>query len=260
MKIAVCDDDLNIQQSIVKALKLVYAETGQNWEAPVVLDNAEELLAQLKCGVRFDLLYLDIEMPGLSGIEAAAEIRAMDRQIQIIFVTNHEQYVFDTFRVQPLDFLSKPINCRRFLEAFRRALDNYRLQHQTIACASDGGIRILFVAEMVCVESAGKKVSVTMADGTLYRFNHKLEEMEQRLKVYHLIRCHRSLLVNLAYVREIAPRLSFRPGRRSEGKDVLFGVPFEPNQLQRRAIGEKYLESFQAALMRYQEEGGVIYR
>ena len=249
--IAVCDDDLQIQKDIVKALKLAYAENGQDWEAPVVLDNAEELLAQLKRGVRFDLLYLDIEMPGLSG--------TIDRQIQIIFVTSHEQYVFDTFRVQPLDFLSKPLDCSRFQEAFRRALDNYRLQHQTIACAIDGGIQILSVTEMVCVESAGKKVSVTMADGTLYSLSHKLEEMEQRLKVYHLIRCHRSLLVNLAYVREIAPRLSFRPGRHSEGKDVLFSVPAQMGQLQRRAIGEKYLESFQAALMRYQEEGGVVY-
>ena len=260
LKIAVCDDDLYMQQSIVKALKLACAETGQDWQPPVVWDNAEDLLAQLKDGARFDLLYLDIEMPGLSGMEAAAEIRTLNRQLQIIFVTSHEQYVFDTFRVQPLDFLTKPLDCRRFQDALRRALDNYQLLHQTIACASDGGMRILAVAEMVCVESVGRKVSVIMADGTIYSINHTLEEMEQRLKGYHLIRCHRSLLVNLAYVREIAPRLNFRMGRRSEGKDVLFNVPGEPGQLQRRAIGEKYLEHFQGALMRYQEEGGVIYQ
>lgn len=260
MKIGICDDDLKMQQHMVKLLKLAFDENGLDWEEPVSVDNAEALLEQLQLGVPFDLLYLDIEMPNLSGMEAAADIRTMDRQMQIIFVTSHEQYVFDTFQVQPLDFLTKPIDCQRFQQAFRRALGNYRLLHQTILCASDGGGRILSVADMVCVESAGKKVSVSMADGTLYNLDHKLEEMEKRLSMYHIIRCHRSLLVNLAYVREIAPRLTFRPGRRSEGKDVLFADPAQPGQLRRRSIGEKYLESFQRALMRYQEDGGVVYR
>lgn len=258
MKIAICDDDSKMQQIITKLLKLAYDEAGRIWIEPVCFSNAEELLKQYQQGVRFDLLYLDIEMPGLSGMEAASRIRITDRQVQFIFVTSHEQYVYDAFDVQPVAYLSKPIDCQRFQKAFNNALENYRLHHQTIACESEGGLKILPVTDIVMAESAGKIVKIYMADGAVHEVNHSLNEMEQQLKLYHIVRCHRSYLVHLAYVREINIRKGFIEGPRSNGKEVLLYKPAEIPQIQHVPIGQKYKAEFLEALMKYQQEGGWI--
>ncbi len=256
MRIMICDDDAVIRQSLLKMLKLAYTENNLPWEEPKCAASAEELLANISKGQTYDLIYLDIEMPGASGMEAAAQIRTHDRQVQFIFVTSHKDYVYDVFQVMPLDFLIKPINCQKFLGAFGRALENYRWQHQTITCKLTEGVAVIETAEIVYACSEGKLIHLYLHNGEHYQTRQTMTEMAAQLELYHIIRCHRSYLVNLAYVQGLANRRAFRIGQRSEGKEVLITIEGQRVSL---PIGEKYLDNFQQQLMQYQQQGGRLY-
>ena len=250
MKIAICDDDASVLQSICKLLKLAYVENGLSWQEPVCFSSAKELLK----GNPFDLIYLDIEMPDISGLEAAAKLRAISRQTQLVFVTAHNNYVFDSFRVMPIDFLVKPINCHHFLDTFKRALENYRWQHQTVACQALEGPLILPVSDICYISSEGRMVQLYLHNGNEYSIRERISHLTARFSIYHIVRCHRFYLVNLAYVQGISNRKTFLPKQRSEGKEVILSKTgaYLP-------IGKKYLESFQQALLSYQEQGRPIY-
>ena len=255
MKIMICDDDASIQKRIRQLLKRAYADNGLDWEEPDCALNAEALLAAGRSKA-YDLLYLDIEMSGASGLDAAAEIRARDWQIQIIFVTSHRDYVFDAFRVTPLDFLVKPIDCQRFDETFSRALDNYRRRHQTVTFQLADGLACLKVADIRYISGEGKTVRLLLRGGQSIVVRQRLSELADQLALYHIVRCHRSYLVNLAYVQAITNRQTFKLHQRSEGKEVqLTGA----SELVHLPIGEKYQDSFTEALMRYQQGGGELY-
>lgn len=250
MRIAICDDDITTLQSISKLLKLAYVENGLTWQEPHCFNNAKDLLSSGS----YDLIYLDIEMPNMSGLEAAAQLRTQNRHTQLVFITSHTNYVFDTFRVMPIDFLAKPINCQQFLETFQCALKNYRWQHQTITCQSLGETLILPVSDICYIGSQGKKVQIHLQNGDEYCINERISHISPRLTIHHIIRCHRFYLVNLAYVQGIFNRQSFQIGQRSEGKEVYLSVinTYLP-------IGEKYLEGFEQSLLYYQEQGRTLY-
>lgn len=258
MKIAICDDDRKMWDNIEKLLKLAFVKNELDWMEPVRFSGGKSLLAQYEQGQRFDLIYLDIEMPELSGIETAARLRALDRQVQMIFITSHEQYVYDAIGVQPVDYLTKPIKCQRFQKAFDRALKNYRLQHQTIILEGNSGYKILPAQDIVYIESAGKKAAIHLYDGEIYAANYSLSELEQMLKSYSIIRCHRAYLVHLGYVREISAKQSLGTKLRASGQDVLIYQPTVPGSLLRLPIGRTYDADFEEAVMKYQQEGGWI--
>lgn len=243
MRIAICDDDEPVLHHIRQLLQEAYADNNLPWQEPACFTDA---LALLDSG-EYDVVYLDIEMPLTSGLEAAAAIRARNKQTQLIFVTSHSDYVFETFQVMPTDFLTKPIDSNRFAATFRRMLDNYRFWHQRIACAQAGGTIVLNIADICYVGSEGKRTRLYLQDGTEHILIERIGELATRLAPYGIIRCHRTYLVNLAYVQAIASRRAFRPGRRSEGKEVrLAGVAIS------LPIGEKYLADFKQALLHYQ--------
>lgn len=259
MKIAICDDDMKIRENISNLLKVSFDEQDIDWIEPDLYENGDKLFMALTQKKRYDLIYLDIEMPGRSGMEIAAEIRRLNGQVQIIFITSHAKYVYDAFRVMPVDFLPKPIKCDRFKEAFVRALDNYRWQHQMITCQVKDDIIVLQVKDILYLSSEGKWITFHMKGGITHKIRKTMTEMEKQMKLYYIMRCYRSYLVNLAYVKEISARERLHIGVRNDGMDVLVIDPTNPNDPIRLPVGDKYFYDFQAALVRYQEEGRQIY-
>ena len=259
MHIAICDDEISIQQSLSKLLRLAYDENDLAWDEPHCFDDAESLLNALQQGKRFDLFYLDIEMPGQSGMEAAAYIRAQDRQAQIIFITSHSEQVYDVFQVAPLDFLKKPLDCQRFLKAFQRFLENYRWQHQHVLCQTEGGLITFPVADILYLSTKGRQMELRLANGQTHLIQQGINELTTSLKLHHILRCHRSYLVNLAYVNAITMRQQFTFKSRTADKDALLFDPQHTDAPIRIPIGRSYLNDFQEAFIHYQTEGGFIF-
>ncbi len=167
--------------------------------------NASEALQLIKA-IPYDVVFLDIDMPGLSGVELAEALTALDRQPAIVFVTAHSEHAVKAFEVAATDYLVKPVEVARLRQAIER-----------LAPAGETGARI----ERIPVEKAGKKLllqvddiyyimakddySYLHTDGERYLSTISLAQLERKLEPSGFWRVHRRYLVNLSKVREVVP-------------------------------------------------------
>ena len=167
--------------------------------------SANEAL-QLIRAIAYDVVFLDVNMPGLSGIELAETLATLDHPPAIVFVTAHSEHAVDAFEVAAVDYLVKPVEARRL----RVAIDR-------VTPAAETPARI----ERIPVEKAGKKLLLQVGDifhvmakddysyiytnAERYLSTLSLADLEQRLASQGFFRVHRRYLVNLGQVKEVAP-------------------------------------------------------
>ncbi|MDA0378168.1 MAG: response regulator [Bacteroidetes bacterium] len=174
-----------------------------------------------------DLVFLDVQMPGLTGLEVVAEIGA-DRMPPVVFVTAYDEYAVKAFETSAIDYLVKPFSDERFEAALdrvrkqvrqqRRADLEERLRHLLAetrpAGPNSGGTRFLvkdrgtirFVdaAEIDWVEAAGDYV-LLHGSGEKNMIRETMSGMEERLPSESFVRIHRSTIVRIGAIREIKP-------------------------------------------------------
>ncbi len=160
------------------------------------LTNGAEALKVLGKG-DIDLAFLDIQMPGLSGLEVA---RAVDSsKTRVIFTTAFEQYALDGFRVDALDYLLKPVSFNEFTRAIEKA-DRSRGR---IVVQSDHRHVALSLDAIVYIESKGDYVSIHTADGAVIQTLMTLKGILALLPPSHFVRIHRSYVVGIQYITHI---------------------------------------------------------
>jgi two-component system LytT family response regulator len=172
-----------------------------------------------------DLVFLDVQMPKLDGFGVIAAIGAK-RMPQVIFVTAYDEYALRAFDVHALDYLLKPIEDARFLEALSRArnrlkgsgldvingqlcaliagLNPEKKYLERLSIKSGGRIIFLGVDEIDWIEAAGNYVRIH-AGRVSHLHNTTLSRLETRLNPSHFLRIHRSTIVNLNRVKELHP-------------------------------------------------------
>ncbi len=196
IRIAVCDDDLQELSQITSLLKQYQAEKEPAFKYDA-FSNAIDLLEAMK-RKDYQILLLDVLMPGLSGIEAAREIRGFDEEIKIIFLTSSKEFAVESYSVDAHYYMLKPgtalklfpILDKIFLEARRGVA---ALQIKT----ASGFTRIPF-GKIEFVEVFSKKLLFHLTDGTVKEFSGTLSEYENKLLCREeFIKVHRSYLVNM---------------------------------------------------------------
>ncbi len=195
IKIAVCDDEDIMLCELTNKITTYMKNTTNSYQV-ISFSNAEELL---KHNEEFDVVFLDIQMQGMTGMEAAKKIRESDTESYIIFVTVLKECVYDAFEVAASDYLLKPVEDERFNRTMARILHYIedRGQASLIIQKSTGYKSIRFVDIFYC-EVINRKIYIHTKQGMIdYYF--KIEELERQLET-HFIRCHRSYLVNLQYI------------------------------------------------------------
>ena len=115
MKIAICDDEKEIRESLRKILE----EYKEPFEQIDLYTSGEELL---ECDRNYDLLFLDIDMKGINGIETARKIRLKDKKIKIVYVTAYKEYASQAFSVHAFGYLLKPIKKEKIYRQIQDAL------------------------------------------------------------------------------------------------------------------------------------------
>lgn len=200
MRIAICDDDCEFRQLITGFLqpyKMVYPEITEN-----SFSNGEELVNAYKNNSRFDILFLDIMMKDVDGIEAAKKIRAMDKDVIIIFITGYTEFVPDTFRVGAFQFLLKPVDEVEFKRDFERAVEFFRINHFKYKIRWKDTTSAVEIKNISYIEAANRHLFVYTTDSKLECVG-KIAEEEKKLTGYNIVKCHQSYMVNLSYVRQI---------------------------------------------------------
>ncbi len=159
--------------------------------------------ALLESGKHFDIVFLDIQMEGINGIETAKALRkshGKEKETILIFVTGIREYVFDAFDVSAFHYLLKPVEEEKFSEVFGRAveeIENRKRQKKKQLFIKSKGL-ILDQSSILYLESRGKKVAIHTLKETLEIYA-VLGELESQL-TEGFCRCHRGYLVNMAYI------------------------------------------------------------
>ncbi|KLU59450.1 transcriptional regulatory protein YehT [Peptococcaceae bacterium CEB3] len=183
--------------------------------------NAIEAL-ELIHNVEYSVIFLDIDMPGINGIEMAHQLRDQPNSPAVIFTTAHEEYAFDAFSVHALDYLLKPISPKRLDEALEKVREKEKTavaSHQTVPKNESGSPAKPL--EVIPVDQRGKTI-LLRPDEIVYIYTDKdnvcvkthkesyltrftLRDLESRLNPNQFFRSHRCYLVNIQRMRELIP-------------------------------------------------------
>lgn len=151
----------------------------------------------------YDLILMDIEMPGLNGIETAREIRRMDKRVVIIFITNMAQYAINGYEVEALDFVIKPLAYADFVMKLQKAMRYIaRNQDKKIAINTSDGVVHIDISDLLFVEVIRHYLVFHTLNGD-YTVRGVMKETEIELSSYHFVRSNHCYLVNLRHVETI---------------------------------------------------------
>jgi two-component system, LytTR family, response regulator len=212
-------DDEAPARSELRYLLAAHAEVEVVGEAA----SAAEAL-KLAAAVPYDVVFLDVEMPGLSGIEAARLVHGRAGAPQLVFVTAHEQYAIEAFAVEALDYLLKPVEPERLAQVVRRlgeVGEQAPSPPRKIPVMSGGETLLLDRDDVHYVSADGDYSRVHTYDRS-YLCTQSLRQLEEALPSNRFARIHRSHLVNLAKVagvKRAAPdrlRLALDDAERTE--------------------------------------------
>lgn len=228
LRVGICDDEPNARDSLRWMLeKLDCFDRGEG-EVIYEFTGGEGAVRWLKNHKgELDLLFLDVEMGGMNGVEAARRIRAFDRHILLVFLTGYPDFVFDGYQVEALDYLIKPVKPEILDRVISRAIE--RLQSEGPGGSGEGpfvvlknmdGMFRIYKEDLVYCYSQGRQVFVVLSDGRELAFYRKLDEMGELLG-RRFVRTHQRYLVNSDFVEMVGrDQIRLRLGKeREEGFD-----------------------------------------
>ncbi len=200
MRIGICDDEESVRRMLADKVRGLYPE-AEIRQFP----SGEELLA---ADGEPDILFLDVKMPGMGGMEAAKKLRRRNRRTILIFLTAMEEYVFQAFDVGAFHYLVKPISEEKFKSVLSAAAERYRE-------LTEGGLTGRPGERYLMVMSGGAHIKVSLEDIVYAEvFNRKvvIHKMEEDIEYYgklselaqqageDFFRTHRAYLVHFKYV------------------------------------------------------------
>ncbi len=198
IRIAVVDDEKECLEKISGYLKNM---DGYHIESFLTSD-AERLLEKYKEGIYFDIVFLDIEMGSMSGIEAAKRISANYGNTLIIFTTAYKQYVKEAFYVNAFQYMFKPIEFRDFRYEMDRAIRTITLRNQMFEINYSHEKVLLKCSDILYIETRNRHLAVKTIDRE-YEYNGALKDAERQLSKYGFSKAEQGILVNLCHVRRI---------------------------------------------------------
>ena len=193
MKIAVCDDERIIREQIKDYLK--------SYSGTTVFDYTSGK-KMISSGERFDLIFLDIEMDDCNGMDIAAELRRKNVDSHIVFLTSHDEFMAEAFKVKAFRFLTKPVKKEDFYEAVKEAEKEIN-SRQMVYFTSKGADITLWNDEIVYIESSGEGTILYDCSGKSYCITKPIKHWESILDRKMFYRIHKSYIVSLKYIKNI---------------------------------------------------------
>ena len=235
--IAIDDEPLALRQISAYISKIPFLELQATFRSAVV---AQEWLRENEV----DLIFVDINMPDMSGVEF---VQSLDAKAMVIFTTAYAEYAIEGYKLSAIDYLLKPFGLKDITRASEKALSLYELvqfqrnaqieqkeskeveaesEKDLLSVYADRKTHLVKMSNIVYVESAGEYVRLHLADGTNLVTLFRLKNMEASLQSSQFMRVHRSYIINLTYVTGF-----------TKGRVFLSNEEYVP-------IGENYKEQF----------------
>lgn len=199
MRIAICDDDMNCINLIEEYIN-EFKKNGVECDA---YPSGEELVRAYRDNAeRYDVIFLDMEMDGLNGIDTANLIRERDEYVIIVFVTSHTEYMKDSFKCSPFRFLVKPVHIDELKEVFSDILKKLSKKKKVLSFTENKALIRVYCEDIIYCESLDHWVYIHTTHGT-HKICKSLSDLYGSLDDTLLFRVHSSFIVNFHYVKAI---------------------------------------------------------
>ena len=200
MRIAVCEDN-----NIVAAFMEDYIASmdAENIEYEIFTSGDDLIHYMERENVTFNILFMDIEMPGRNGIETSAYVREKDKNALIIFITDHKEYVYEVFDVLPFRFLIKPVTREALNLVMKKAFEHFNLTKQVFFFKQNKTQLQVAFDEIIYFEGNLRKVRLVTTGGE-YDFYGKISEVVKKLDGNLFLQIHNSYIVNMDQIRKIS--------------------------------------------------------
>ena len=241
LKIAICDDNRAELDHVVGLLKRYQEEN----HLPARIDtfqNAMDLMEALH-RENYQLILLDILMPGFTGIQAAREIRQFDSETKIIFLTSSPEFAVESYRVDAFYYLLKPIMDSDLFPVLDRFLRRLRREEDTRLLTLPSGLVRLPFSQREVVEVNSRHLLFYLTDGSVREIPGTLTEYEpQLLTTRKFLKVHRSYLVNMDYIQHL------------KGNELITytGKTVPVSRLLTNQVRKEYMDFL------FQKEGGLV--
>jgi len=160
-------------------------------------DNGDALLKKYKTS-RYEIIFLDIIMPLLDGMDTAREVRAQDKNVRIVFLTSSPEFALDSYSVKATDYLIKPVTCQRLKEVMDDAIAFYREEPESMTLKTVDGYQKIYIHDIEYIEAQNKRVFFFLKSGKVVEVIQPLYTFEKGLSDRKsFFKCHRSYLVYL---------------------------------------------------------------
>lgn len=198
MRITICDDDTMIVEKLQKYLKNYFSHLHLKCPEIVCFASGETLLADQRAN---DILFLDIEMPGLNGIYVGNELKKRNKNTIIFIITSYSEYLDEAMRFHVFRYLSKPIDQQRLFRNLKDAMDLYHSMTMKIPIETKQGVHIVPVSSIIMIEAQGKKVIVHTATHD-FESTHTMQYWLDQLPTNRFFQTHRSFIVNYEHITD----------------------------------------------------------
>ena len=198
--IAICDNSVHDLDKIVQMTQVFFQQKQINYNIHTYTKSLD-LLSAIEQNMEFHLLLLDVMMEHLNGIELAARLRKMDKDMSIVFISGNREMAMQGYEVAASRYLAKPVNDEKFFEALAFCYQNY-LQSCNILFPTSKGIRSISPTEILYAEAGNRGITIFLQNEQL-QTNMRMFELEEILSHQSFFLCHRAFLVNFAHVKYI---------------------------------------------------------
>lgn len=198
MRIVICDDDPLVVEQLQKFITCFFKHEHIKCPDIAVFYNGESLLED---NGDKDILFLDVEMPGMNGIYVGKELKKANNNILIFIVTSFAEYLDEAMRFQVFRYLSKPLDKQRLFRNMKDAINVYNLTSYKIPIETKDGVYTVAASSIMAIEAIGRKITVhTVAKD--YVSIHTMQYWKDILPKNRFFQTHRSYIINFEYVKD----------------------------------------------------------
>lgn len=203
LQLAICDDEEEAVLAHREIAEACLRECGSAGEIALYTDSGNLLCDILEDHFFFDLILLDIEMPGSTGMEIAEKIKPYLPQVKIIFITSHIEYAIDAFELSIFRYVPKDDTARRLPAAITDAVKLIVLEEgKTYTIQTNSRLEKIPCRDILYIERDGKNAAITTSGGCS-KVRKSLQQVYEELGTEEFIFIDRGIIVNLIHVMQI---------------------------------------------------------
>lgn len=234
MRIAICDDDRILVRDLHKKIDTILKEWSLNAQIYDFYE-AGDLMYEIETKGIFDIIFLDIEMGDVNGIDIASRLNDEEYIFTLIFVSQYDVYYGAAFEVQPFWFLDKPVKIEKLKKSLSKAVNNVKYKYETFDYSYNKEFYRVLLDKIMYIQSSGRVIYIHCVDNAIHKCYMKLKDVEAVLEEKHrrFIKINRSICVNPMYVK----KWTYRDVFMVNGEIIGIGITY------RDSVREQYIQN-----------------